>query len=411
MSLEKVIQVNPDYLQIKSKTKSANRSPTRKKRVRQKPASSTTLKKEFIQMIKNKKATQQRGDANADSADNKDNVKNVLTNGINDGKNSESEFLTSLKDLNKIISGRKSRKQRRVSKPNININQISTVNSKHTNTDSSSVVPVQLDAFDNMVNLNEKTDVVPLVPRCSNIPKYGLLKNGKKPLFSQLNKTVKRNVSFPEKSPVCSVTTCDKMDVASIRNEDNLRKKRLLELQRREQINNKVNSTSSLSHSPVSHNITDENSEELEAKLDSIIERRHKNSLYGLDPLNNNTSIQTTLNPTPNPNPQPIKTKKQIKRLQKTCKIGKKGRTVNVMIDNNKTRRRIMNDINKLDKISIPKMKEYLREKSLIQKGSDAPDFIIKQLYKSAIMTGSVENTNKSNLINEINSNLMGMEM
>lgn len=87
MSSEKVIQVNPDYLQLKSKTKSANRSTTRKKQVRQKPVSSTTLKKEFIQMIKNKKATQSKFDTNSD------NVKSVLTDGINDGM--DSEFLTS----------------------------------------------------------------------------------------------------------------------------------------------------------------------------------------------------------------------------------------------------------------------------------------------------------------------------
>lgn len=273
MSSEKVIQVNPDYLQLKSKTKSANRSTTRKKQVRQKPVSSTTLKKEFIQMIKNKKATQSKFDTNSD------NVKSVLTDGINDGM--DSEFLTSLKDLNKIISGRNSRKQKRFSRPNININQLSNGNSHTINTGSGSeipngsVVPLQLDAFDNMVDLNDKTDIIPLVPRGSNIPKYGLLKNGKKPLFSQLNKTVKQRVSFPEKTPVCSVTTCDKMDVVSIQNENNLRKKRLIELQRLENMKNTTKSTSSLSHSPTStNNITDENPEELEAKIDSIIEKK-----------------------------------------------------------------------------------------------------------------------------------------
>lgn len=395
MSSEKVIQVNPDYLQLKGKSKSnsSSKSITRKKQIRQKPASSTTLKKEFIQMIKQKKANQGIGNEDDSSSA----VKHIQTG--KDCNDKDSEFLSSLKDLNKIISSHKSRKQRR-SHSSLSfapVSPIKTIPNDHQ------VVPVQLETFDNMVTQNSQNDIIPLIPRSTYSPKYGLLKNGKKPLFSQLNKTMKRNVSFPDDSPVCSVTTCDKIDKVSIQNETNLRKQRLMQLQKKE--NEQSNNINSVQYTS-KHNSTPETTEEMEAKLDSIIERRYKNSMYGLDPLDNKISVH----PAPTPNPQPMKTKKQVKRLQKTCKIGKKGRSVNVLIDNNKTRRRIMNDINKLDKISITKMKEYLREKGLIQKGSDAPDFIIKQLYKSAIMTGSVENTNKTHLINEINSSLMEMD-
>lgn len=389
--MEKTIQVNPTYLQVGGKQKNIKKQQQTRKRLKR-GISSSTLKKEFIQKIKENKRRQ--AELNKEVVD-VDKTKNVAVNVTTDKQN---EFLSSLKELNNIISSHRTRKKKREAP-------------KMYSSPNSSVVQVNLNTFDDMVYKNDKNEL-PLIPHNSSEttlfksdPKYGLLKNGKKPTYSQLNKTLKRGVNFPTTSPIKSVITTDVIDTKLIKSQDdfNTRKHKLEEIRLREK-QDILKQSPSLVPVPVPVPIaapsllSKSQSINLDVDVDKILEKKHTDAMYGLHNLTNtNTPSVSTLETSTVP-------KKRLKRYEKTCKVGKKGRSVNVLIENNKTRKRVMNEINNLDKISIAKMKDYLRGRSLIKKGSDAPDFIIKQMYKSAIMTGNVENTNKSHIVEELNS-------
>lgn len=391
--MEKTIQVNPTYLQVGGKQKNKKKGQQTRKQ-KKKGISSSTLKKEFIQKIKeNKKRQTDLNKELVDSVD-KEKTKNVAVD-VNANTDKQNEFLSSLKELNNIISSHRTRKKKRELP-------------KTYSSPNSSTVQINLNTFDDMVSKNDRSEL-PLTPHNGNDvtlfksePKYGLLKNGKKPTYSQLNKTVKRGVNFPTTSPIKSVTTTDVIDTKLIKSQTdyNIRKQKLEEIRLREKdILHKVPKPKPEPEpEPKPSPLSKPQPINLDVDVDKILEKKHTDAMYGIHNLSNSNTPSVS---TSESNAIP---KKRLKRYEKTCKVGKKGRSVNVLIENNKTRKRVMNEINNLNKISIAKMKDYLRGRSLIKKGSDAPDFIIKQMYKSAIMTGNVENTNKSHIVEELNS-------
>ena len=281
--MEKTIQVNPTYLQVGGKQKNKKKGQqTRKQKKR--GISSSTLKKEFIQKIKeNKRRQSELNKELVDSVD-KEKTKNVAVNVTTDRQN---EFLSSLKELNNIISSHRTRKKKRELP-------------KMSSSSNSSTVQINLNTFDDMVSKNDRSEL-PLTPRNGNEvtlfksdPKYGLLKNGKKPTYSQLNKTLKRGVNFPTTSPVKSVTTTDVIDTKLIKsqNDYNTRKQKLEEIRLREKQQDILQQSqlpmpvplpvlSSPSSKPQPIN--------LDVDVDKILEKKHTDAMYGLHNLSNSS--------------------------------------------------------------------------------------------------------------------------
>ena len=80
-------------------------------------------------------------------------------------------------------------------------------------------------------------------------------------------------------------------------------------------------------------------------------------------------------------------------------KLGKHGRSISILIKNNKTRKIIKEDISQLKKKSIIDIKNYLRKHNLIKVGSDAPNDVLRHMYEKSILSGEINNNNKDNLI------------
>ena len=94
--------------------------------------------------------------------------------------------------------------------------------------------------------------------------------------------------------------------------------------------------------------------------------------------------------------------KKQSKHY---TKLGKKNKTISVLIKDRATRKTIDQEVNLLKKHEISKIKEYLRDRGLIKIGSHAPESVLRETYENAFLSGDVINTSKENLIhNYMNS-------
>jgi len=100
---------------------------------------------------------------------------------------------------------------------------------------------------------------------------------------------------------------------------------------------------------------------------------------------------------------QPKKRFKKFKitKTTKTYKVGKheKNRSVCIMLKNNDTKKKVSHDIQVLRKTHIRDIKKYLKKKNLIKFTSSTPEYILRDIYMNSMLSGDVENSNKSNLI------------
>lgn len=98
-----------------------------------------------------------------------------------------------------------------------------------------------------------------------------------------------------------------------------------------------------------------------------------------------------------------LPTFRQLKRSSNTIKqyasFGKSKGTVRVLIKDREMYAKIERDKKKIDKRSMSDIRDYLRKRGLYKIGSTAPDDILRDIYKNAILTGEVENHNSSTLM------------
>ena len=108
-----------------------------------------------------------------------------------------------------------------------------------------------------------------------------------------------------------------------------------------------------------------------------------------------------------NNNKKYLPTKKIITRKTKTIKynLGKKGKTVGILIKNNKTRKKIKHELLSLKKKSIIEVKDYLHQKNLIKSGTLAPNDVLREIYEQSILSGDVVNESNQNLIHNFFNN------
>jgi hypothetical protein len=100
-----------------------------------------------------------------------------------------------------------------------------------------------------------------------------------------------------------------------------------------------------------------------------------------------------------------LPTYRQLRRSATTIKqyasFGKtsKSNTVRVLIKDKDTYAKIERDKKKIDKRPMSEIREYLRQRKLYKIGSTAPDDILRDIYKNAILTGNVENNSSDTLM------------
>ena len=79
--------------------------------------------------------------------------------------------------------------------------------------------------------------------------------------------------------------------------------------------------------------------------------------------------------------------------------LGKRGRSVGVLVKNATTRKKIMDEHNLLRQTKLSDMKNYLKRHNLLKSGSRAPPDIIKKMYEQSLLGGDIRNSNKNNVI------------
>ena len=90
------------------------------------------------------------------------------------------------------------------------------------------------------------------------------------------------------------------------------------------------------------------------------------------------------------------------KKNKYVYKLGKHkdGKKISVLIKNNKTRKKILEDSKLLEEASITEVKEYLKKQFLYKSGNDAPADVLRATYNAAHFAGKpVINTQKEALL------------
>ena len=87
------------------------------------------------------------------------------------------------------------------------------------------------------------------------------------------------------------------------------------------------------------------------------------------------------------------------KEVKKTFKLGKSGRTISVLIKNNKTRKKVEDKKTEHKKTHLSTIKNYLKEKNLIKYGTTAPSKLLRELFETSELCGGIINQNKDVLI------------
>ena len=87
------------------------------------------------------------------------------------------------------------------------------------------------------------------------------------------------------------------------------------------------------------------------------------------------------------------------KEVKKTFKLGKSGRTISVLIKNNKTRKKVEDKKTEHKKTQLSTIKNYLKEKNLIRFGTTAPSKLLREMFETSELCGGISNQNKDVLI------------
>jgi hypothetical protein len=164
----------------------------------------------------------------------------------------------------------------------------------------------------------------------NNEPKYGCLKGGKKPTYREYVKTLKKS---HEPLKISNFMSTSKNSVSNIERKNKLN----VLIKTSDTTNHKIN------------------------KSNNCIYKRYK-----------------------------------IRKLYKTYKVGKNihKKTVSLLLKDNKTRKKINNELDILEKTPISKIKSFLREKNLFKIGSNVPENILRQTFINSILSGDVINKN-----------------
>ena len=277
----------------------------------------------------------------------------------------------------------------------------------------------------------------------NNEPKYGCLKNGNKPTYNQYNNKTRKNDerikialenntydnNTYDNNTLTSSTTKNSINTISITNNTNN--------------TNNSNNTNNTNNSNNTNNTNNEreigsiineieteiapinikteasNTETGAIKLDEILKNVNNDELKTnvnkddsfIDNINNrkneiihleNENIINTNNNINNTISNNINIPK-INRITRKKKflLGKnkiKNR-IGVLLKNRQTQKNIKEEIALLKKKDIISIKNYLNEKNLIKKGSDAPNDVLRKLYEDSVLSGNVNNLNNNNLV------------
>lgn len=227
-------------------------------------------------------------------------------------------------------------------------------------------------------------------------PPYGCLKGGKKPTYSQYNKTVKK--------PLISLINTDNLikiankETPIMRlNDDKEREKQPQEKPEKleKQRPNKEVETA-LQEMNTIINLRKEKLQKLKESLQNK-QGREKIGGDGSDTGCGSNGID---------NNKPFSLRQRFKRyklrtIKRKYKLGKQPdkQKISVLIKNNATRKKIHNDILLLHKTPLIEVKKYLKERGMLKVGSMSPEYVLREMYKNCMLSGDIHNISDDVLI------------
>lgn len=377
MSSKKIISINPDFFSLSGsgkKKRSNNHNKTQKKRmqvkqkIKQMSLKPNKIKKDLLRRIK---AYQEKNGGGSDGGNSTN-----ATDGdaAKDGSNNELTFSNAMESLDTIIRKHKKdkRKQTKERVEEIKNQYTSEVNNKNARENMaigvSSSVP-QPDMEKNrarFIKPNQAPNEEHTQRSSHNLlikpdPPYGCLKGGRKKTYRQYmkskhNKTLKHRNNFPKKT-----LTIDNIGQGdTYKNGEHNSKSHL--------VSSHHNSVSSLSRSS--------RKDKLDVFKQRYLEKEKiKRKKY--------------------------KKKYRIHTYKKTYKLGKKKERgkVDVLIKNNTTRKKVKRAVKELEKTPLLEVKRYLKQKGLIKTGSNAPEYVMREIYKNSMLAGDISNKNNDVLV------------
>ena len=134
--------------------------------------------------------------------------------------------------------------------------------------------------------------------------------------------------------------------------------------------------------------------------------------MYGKKTLKNRNNITNSINSSSNPtnsllittiNNHTIKNKPELYTKKYTVGKRKNSNKVTVLLKDNKTRKKINNELYKLKQTPISEIKTYLKKQNLIKNSSIAPNDVLRKLYEDSYLTGNIVNDNADILLHNFN--------
>ena len=135
---------------------------------------------------------------------------------------------------------------------------------------------------------------------------------------------------------------------------------------------------------------------------------------YGVLKNGNKPTFKTwnqTLHPISNmpeveiiPIPEPVQLVEEIE-VKKVFELGrnKKNKSVNVLIKNNNTRKKIECDKINFKKTNLSTIKNFLKKQNLIKFGTSAPNNLLRDMYENSKLCCEIHNENSKNIEHNFN--------
>ena len=87
------------------------------------------------------------------------------------------------------------------------------------------------------------------------------------------------------------------------------------------------------------------------------------------------------------------------REIKKTFILGKKNKSVGVLIKNNISRRKIEMDKLNYKKTNLATLKNHLKKHNLIKFGTTAPSELLREMYEGVKLCGEISNSNAANIV------------
>ena len=339
---KKTISINPKLFEVGDKRK---KSEKKKPHCIIKP---NTLKKQLIQRIKHHK--KDRSDRHKDEKERDE--ERDKDKDVKEIKSSDGEFNNAMRDLSDIVKNRK-KTMKSPKMPPTGIPPLLQQNPQATDcTNKSPLIHINLpNSLDTKHNYSAATvsldnNAIITKSTTNTTPPYGCLKNGQKPTYKTWKNTHNTHNTHNAKTvdagnKITIVDTNPMQDDQTNIGRFTYRQKRL---------------------------------EEIKKKLKT--KENQKQKLI--------------------PGHIPKKIKRTIKNVYT---LGKKGKSVKVLIKNSITRKNNQIEKNIIEQTDLKDMKLYLKNQGLIASGSSAPTDVMREIFVSSKLTGDVENKNSDVLI------------